>query len=482
MLHDQAPTMVGPYELIRQIDEGGMAFVYLARQRQLDRYVALKMLNALRQDNEEGAARFVNEARVASSLSHPNIVTTFDYFVDDGRAYIAMEYVPNGSLRPHVQALSLPQIAGVLEGILAALGHAHSHGIVHRDVKPENVLIGENGIAKLADFGIAKALTSVANSGYQTEVGITVGTPAYMAPEQARSNDPSIRADLYSVGVMAYEMVTGRLPYEGDAYQTPTQVVLGHISGERTPPLELVPSLDKRLAAWIERMMAVAPENRPADPNAAWHELEEVVVELEQPLWRRRAVLDVNGERPATASTHLSRYLKFDVGGASSLEDGSAAAPDTPAQAPEPPRLRPVPPIREDAPAQDEPPAPPAVVEPAAPPPAPDPPRRLRRTLKRLLIGASAVVMIAGAAAGAYIGLGSTTEPVLDVRPVEARIRDVVEAQTPVRRVSCPPDVPRRPGERFACTVALAQTDKSWLAIVTHRPSGHDDIQLRLRG
>jgi serine/threonine protein kinase len=477
MLHDQAPTMVGPYELIRQIDQGGMAYVYLARQSQLERYVALKMLSALRGDNPEGAARFVNEARVASSLSHPNIVTTYDYFVDDGRAYIAMEYVPNGSLRPHVPTLSLPQIAGVLEGILAALGHAHSHRIVHRDVKPENVLVGENGIAKLADFGIAKALTSVANSGYQTEIGITVGTPAYMAPEQAQYNDASIRSDLYSVGVMAYEMVTGRLPYEGDGYQTPTQVILGHIRGARRPPLDLAPTLDKRLAAWIERMMAVAPEDRPADPGTAWHELEDIIVELEQPLWRRRAPLDITAERPAIASTHLSRYIKVDVGSGSPLGDGSAAAPATPAR---PPHLTPVPPASPDQ-GYDPPVDVPAVAAPEPVAAAPDAPRR-RRTGRVALVGGGIAALVVGTGAAAYAAVSKTPEPLLNTHPIEAKIRSAVATQTPVRAVTCAQEVPDRPGVTFPCKVSLAGTNKGWLAIVKHGADGRNTFQIRLQG
>src|SRR3954470_20124000 len=126
---------VGPYEIVRQIDRGGMALVFLARQENLDRFVALKLLNAIPEDDPELAARFVQEARVVSSLTDPNIVTTYEYFVHDGRAYIAMEYLANGSLRKHVRGLSLPQIAGVLECTLAALPHAHAHGIVHRDLK-----------------------------------------------------------------------------------------------------------------------------------------------------------------------------------------------------------------------------------------------------------------------------------------------------------------------------------------------------------
>src|SRR5689334_10042467 len=154
-----AAQRIGTYEVVRLIDRGGMATVYEARQPALDRTVALKRLD-LRSTDPMLAARFIREGRIAASLSHPNIVTVFDFFESDGVPYIAMEYLVRGSLRPWMGRTSLPQVFGVLEGVLAALAHAERHGIAHRDLKPENVLVADRGVVKIADFGIAKAYTA----------------------------------------------------------------------------------------------------------------------------------------------------------------------------------------------------------------------------------------------------------------------------------------------------------------------------------
>ncbi len=148
---------VGRYEILDELGRGGMATVYLARQADLDRLVALKELSAFRQAEPSFARRFLRESRLAGSLSHPNIVTVYEYFESDGVPCIAMEYVERGSLRPHVGNMPLPLIAGVLEGILSALDYAERRQIVHRDLKPENVMVTSDGRVKLTDFGIAKA-------------------------------------------------------------------------------------------------------------------------------------------------------------------------------------------------------------------------------------------------------------------------------------------------------------------------------------
>src|SRR5262245_19751433 len=151
---------VGRYELLKEIGRGGMATVYPARQTDLDRYVALKELASLHSADEAFAERFLRESRMAGSLSHPNIVTVHDYFEHEGTPYISMEYIERGSLRPLIGKLTLAQIAGVLEGMLAGLAHAEQRGIVHRDLKPENLMITGEGTVKIPDFGIAKALNA----------------------------------------------------------------------------------------------------------------------------------------------------------------------------------------------------------------------------------------------------------------------------------------------------------------------------------
>ena len=171
----EAVKTVGRYEILRELGRGGMATVHLARQRDLDRLVALKELGAFHAADPSFAQRFVRESRVAGSLSHPNIVTVHDYFEHDGTPYIAMEYVEGGSLRPWIGRMSLAQKSGVLEGILAGLTCGEAQGIVHRDLKPENVMVTSHGQVKVADFGIAKATTNLETGAFQTATGVTVG-------------------------------------------------------------------------------------------------------------------------------------------------------------------------------------------------------------------------------------------------------------------------------------------------------------------
>jgi len=441
-------TNVGPYEVVRKVAEGGMAVVYLAVQPGLDRRVALKELAAFPADEPELAARFVHEARLAGSLTHANIVTTHDFFVHGDRPYIAMEYVERGSLRPFARRLTLAQVAGVLEGTLAALGHAARQGIVHRDVKPENVLVTSAGGVKLADFGIAKALNTVVTANVRTRRSTTIGTPAYMAPEQALSGEATVRTDLYAVGVMAYEMVTRRLPF-GTPTDTPMAMLLGHVQGEFPAPDVVDPSLDPRVARCIERLMAREPDDRPASPELAWRELEDAIVAILGPFWRRHAALPAE---PPTAT----------------VEDWDASADDV------------VRSLRLPAPEQHGEDEPAAATAPGTAATAVVPPHR--RSRRRL-------VAIAGATALAVVGLGGTgvaalqpAKPAsLDVGPVQAAIRRQVAFQQPVRAVVCPRDVPRRAGVRFGCVVRLASGRQRLVAIVRRRaePRG-TDIRLRL--
>ena len=192
---------------------GGMAVVYLVRQPALDRDVVLKRLD-LESDDPALAQRFVREARLAATLDHPNVVTLFDFFEHDGVPYIAMEYVSGGSLRELVGRLDLPQLCGVVEGVLAGLGHAERRGIAHRDLKPENVLLTSRGNVKIADFGIARAYNALTQR--LTAPGMAIGTPAYMAPEQATNDPLGPYTDLYALGVIAYELLSGRPPFRAD--------------------------------------------------------------------------------------------------------------------------------------------------------------------------------------------------------------------------------------------------------------------------
>jgi serine/threonine protein kinase len=275
---------VGDYEVLGELsDRGSMAVIYRAIRSPLGRPVALKQVDL--RGGGELVERFVREARVAGSLNHPNIVAVLDVFEHDDAPYIAMEYVERGSLRPWVGALSRPQALGVLEGVLAGLAHAHDHGVVHRDVKPENVLVTAAGRVKLTDVGIARAYDKATLR--LTGPGMTVGTPAYMAPEQALGQDVGPWTDLYATGIVAYELLLGRLPY--DRRETPVATLLRHVYDPPRPPRELDPLFEPRLAQWLEEMLAKDPRDRPRDAREAWDQLEELALALHGPLWRRAA-------------------------------------------------------------------------------------------------------------------------------------------------------------------------------------------------
>ncbi|MDA0168141.1 protein kinase [Solirubrobacter taibaiensis] len=280
---------IGRYEVLRVLGEGGMAVVHLARQPDLQRLIALKELRALRGEDPAYAQRFLREARLAGSLTDPHVVTVYEYFEHEGVPYLAMEYVERGSLRPFVGQLNLPQIAGVLEGVLAGLMAAEQAGIVHRDLKPENVLVSADGRVKIADFGIAKATSDVGAGTLRTATGMMIGTPAYMAPEQAMGTDVGPWTDLYSAGCLAFELLTGQRPFHDvDAAMA---ILMRHATEPIPPVSSIVPDIDPRLSVWVARMVEKDRRQRPPSAAAAWDELEEIVVDILGPRWRRDARL-----------------------------------------------------------------------------------------------------------------------------------------------------------------------------------------------
>ncbi len=346
-------TLVGRYEILREIGRGGMAVVFLARQTDLERFVALKQLNASDPRDPSFAQRFVREAKLAGSLSHPNIVTVYDYFEHEGTPYIAMEYVERGSLRPYIGRLTLAQIGGVLEGLLAGLAHGEQHGIVHRDLKPENLMVTTEGRVKIADFGIAKATNRMQSSAFLTATGTTVGTPTYMAPEQAMAQEIGPSTDLYSVGCMAFELFTGKPPfYETEA---PMALLLRHVN-EPIPAVKSVrPGVDPRISDWIERLLVKDPAQRTQSAGEAWDELEEIIISLLGPRWRRDARLGEVGEErePTTPLTPApfdsaesvvpspspsDEFQTFSWGGQTSESGADSAAAVTPPPSPPPGR------------------------------------------------------------------------------------------------------------------------------------------------
>jgi tRNA A-37 threonylcarbamoyl transferase component Bud32 len=287
---------VGRYEILEELGRGGMATVYLARQADLERLVALKELSAFRQSDRAFTRRFLRESQLAGSLSHPNIVTVHEYFEADGVPYIAMEYVARGSLRPHVGHMPLTQVAGVLEGILSALDYAEQHHIVHRDLKPENVMVTSEGRVKLTDFGIAKATGQAYNGSFLTAAGTTVGTPNYMAPEQAMGQEVGPWTDLYSVGVMAFEMFVGQVPFHDT--EEPMAVLMRQVKDPIPLAHSVNADVDEAISDWIARLLVKEPEDRVQSASEAWDQLEEIVLELVGPRWRRQARLPALSPTP----------------------------------------------------------------------------------------------------------------------------------------------------------------------------------------
>jgi serine/threonine protein kinase len=282
------PQIVGRYEILREIGRGGMAVVYVARQPDLDRQVALKELSRFHAGSAEYAHRFLRESRMAGSLNHPNIVTVYEYFEHATMPYIAMEYVPRGSMRPYMKRLTLGQIAGALEGVLAGLAHAEAAGIVHRDLKPENIMVTGDGRVKITDFGIARA-TQRAGTQYMTATGMTVGTPTYMAPEQAMAGDIGPWSDLYSVGVLSYELLVGHVPFHDT--DAPMVILMRHVNERIPSAVEVRPDVDPKLSEWIDALLVKDPQHRVRHAVDAWESLEDIIVGLLGPLWRRDARL-----------------------------------------------------------------------------------------------------------------------------------------------------------------------------------------------
>src|ERR1700758_2418263 len=240
------------YELTHLIARGGMAQVYRARDRQLDRPVALKVLFPELSVARSFVERFRREAQAAANLSHPNIVPVFDWGEDMGTYYIVMEYVDGRALSSILRTagpLHPDRAAEIAADVAAALAYAHRHGVIHRDVKPGNVLITEEGTVKVTDFGIARAVNTEESL---TQTGAVMGTATYFSPEQAEGQGVDARSDIYSLGVVLYEMVAGRPPFIGD---TPVSVASKHVREQAPAPRQFNPSVPPDLEAIILKCM-----------------------------------------------------------------------------------------------------------------------------------------------------------------------------------------------------------------------------------
>jgi eukaryotic-like serine/threonine-protein kinase len=268
-------VLAGRYELEELVGTGGMSSVYRAQDRLLDRKVALKILHEHYGTDDTYVARFRHEARAVAALSHPNIVTVIDRGDENGRQFIVFEYVEGENLKRLVERGPVP-VATVLElalQVARGLSFAHEHGLVHRDVKPQNVLLNGNGEAKVTDFGIARSLTV---SHGMTQTGTVLGTSDYIAPEQAQGRRVDEQSDVYSLGVVLFELLTGRVPFPGENF---VAVAMRHINEPPPSVRELRPEVSPRLDAAVRRAMAKEPGDRFPTMRAFCEELDACLVE-----------------------------------------------------------------------------------------------------------------------------------------------------------------------------------------------------------
>ncbi|MFF9805384.1 Stk1 family PASTA domain-containing Ser/Thr kinase [Streptomyces coeruleorubidus] len=253
----------GRYRVDARIAVGGMATVYRAVDTRLDRVLALKVMHPSLAVDGSFVERFIREAKSVARLAHPNVVQVFDQGTDGSYVYLAMEYVAGCTLRDVLRergALQPRAALDILEPVLAALGAAHRAGFVHRDMKPENVLIGDDGRVKVADFGLVRAVDTVTNT-----TGTVLGTVSYLAPEQIENGTADPRVDVYACGVMLYEMLTGDKPHDGDS---PAVILYKHLHEDVPPPSAVVPGLAYELDEMVASATARTPEIRPHDAVA----------------------------------------------------------------------------------------------------------------------------------------------------------------------------------------------------------------------
>ncbi len=260
------------YEILELIGTGGMAKVYKARCHRLNRLVAVKILREDLAQDAEFRRRFHDESQAVAMLSHPNIVAVYDVSRSSDIEYIVMELIDGITLKQYMQKkggkLNWREALHFITQIVKALGHAHSRGIIHRDIKPHNVMVLRDGSVKVADFGIAR----VASGGHSTLTQEALGSVHYISPEQARGSHIDARSDLYSAGVVLYEMITGRLPFEGD---TAVSVAIQHINSIPLSPREIDPTIPEALEEITMKAMAPNPDDRYADAGEMLADLEE---------------------------------------------------------------------------------------------------------------------------------------------------------------------------------------------------------------
>ncbi|GAB4157812.1 MAG: hypothetical protein Fur0021_27080 [Candidatus Promineifilaceae bacterium] len=312
--------VIGKYKIIELLGRGGMAVVYKAYQEGLDRYVAIKLMHSFLADEGEFLERFKREARAMALLKHPHIADVYDFDVVDDTYYIVMEFVSGGSLKEEIEhfqqrgeRMPLSQAVRIMLELIDAVSYAHARGMIHRDIKPGNIMLRADGGAVLTDFGIAKIMGVVSH----TLTGAMVGTPAYMAPEQGMGHLGDERSDLYSLGILFFHLITGRLPFEST---TPLAVVMKHVTEPLPPPITFNPDIPAGIQDVILRVTAKDPQQRyqtgyefaQAMRQALYDEGGELLAELPPELLRDEpaaAVSTLAAQTRITANTPYGRNM-----------------------------------------------------------------------------------------------------------------------------------------------------------------------------
>ena len=305
--HDQTDPLIGRlidqrYRVTRRLARGGMATVYVAQDERLERPVALKVMHPHLAESDDFVERFHREARAAARIVHPGVVSVFDQGVVSGQGFLVMELIDGTNLRALLNAqgaFTIPQALRYTTDILEALRAAHRMGVIHRDIKPENILVPTDGPAKVADFGLARAVSE----GSTSATGNMLGTVAYIAPEIALTTEANARSDLYSVGIMLYEMLTGAVPW---ADESPLQIASHHVSEDVPSPSATLPWIPREIDDLIAALTARNPANRCADASDALDLVARAAASIPSDIANRRAEVAHEDSRSGSETTALN--------------------------------------------------------------------------------------------------------------------------------------------------------------------------------
>ncbi len=396
---------VGKYQIVELLGRGGMAEVYKAYQENLDRHVAIKVMHSFLADEEGFLARFKREAKAMASLNQNNIVSVYDFEVQEGMYYIVMEFVSGGTLKRRLELLSnngdrmpLSESVQLVMEVAGALSYAHKRGMVHRDIKPGNIMLDEGGHAVLTDFGIAKILSGPT----VTATGAMIGTPAYMSPEQGLGQPGDERSDLYALGVLFYQMSTGRLPYDAD---TPLAVILKHVNEPVPQPAIFNEDIPQPIQDVIVKAMAKNPDDRYQSAQEMMIELKSAASASNMDVASAVLIAATVRDQPTPVPKQLADATRVAPPAATIIAAKEASAPP-PADAT---RVAPPSPIGETEIAVPIPPIPPTPTEIAASPvPAAE---SEKKGSKLWIIGLVVLLLIIAGAVGGFFIFGGSSDP-----------------------------------------------------------------------